>query len=106
MTAPGHFEYATYLGWLFIVQGVVSLVAAYGIYRGESWGWTLGLIMAGGAFLAYCWSRVFGLPGMPASEVAWLDPFGIVSLIVEAVFVATFIYAMSARSPRHARMHA
>ncbi|MGE3268097.1 MAG: hypothetical protein AB7P40_05075 [Chloroflexota bacterium] len=105
ITTPGHFDYATYLGWLFILQGVGSLVAAYGIFRGDSWGWTLGFIMAGVAFVAYVWSRLFGLPGMPASEVEWLDPFGVIAKIAEVAFIAVYAYAMTMRAPDRVHAH-
>lgn len=37
--SPEYFEEATYLGELFIVNGIIAAIAAFGIYRGtRSWG--------------------------------------------------------------------
>ena len=45
---------ATYKGLLFIGNGVGALAAAIGIYRDQrALGWLLGLLVAGGAILAY-----------------------------------------------------
>jgi hypothetical protein len=50
--APGSFGDATYKGWLFLANGVGAVVAAVGIHRGErTWGWGLGVLVAGGALV-------------------------------------------------------
>ncbi len=47
--ASSSFQDAAYKGVLFAANGIGSLVAAYGISRGERhWGWGLGLLVAGG----------------------------------------------------------
>lgn len=82
---------ATYKGLLFIGNGVGGLVAAIGIYRDQrALGWLLGLLVAGGALLAYVASRTIGLPGLPAEPDAWLEPLGIASFLCEALFVILF----------------
>jgi hypothetical protein len=89
---------AQYKGWLFVANGVGALVAAIGIVRGQrALGWTLGLLTAGGAILAYVASRTIGLPGLPAEPDAWLEPSGVVSLVCEGAFVILFAVAHSAR---------
>lgn len=65
---PEYFETATYLGVLFLANLVGALVAAVGIYQGAGWGWTLGVIVAAGAFAAYIVSRTIGLPGLEEAE--------------------------------------
>jgi hypothetical protein len=56
--APEYFEEATYLGILFVANVLGAGVAAVGIYRGErTWDWTLGAVVAGGAFIAYLINR-------------------------------------------------
>jgi hypothetical protein len=96
--APGSFGDATYKGLLFVANGIAAVVAAVGIYRGERiWGWGLGLLVAGGALVAYVISRTVGLPGL-APDV-WLEPLGILSLLVEATYVVMFI-----RSRRETRL--
>src|SRR4051794_40257315 len=75
------FEEATYKGLLFVANAVGAALAAVGIYRGaRNWGWGLGLLVAGGAFLAYVMSRTVGLPGLEAEPDAWFEPLGALSL--------------------------
>ena len=92
--APGSFGDATYKGLLFLANGIAAVVAAFGIYRGERrWGWGLGVLVAGGALVGYVTSRTVGLPGL-APDV-WLEPLGVLSLMVEVAFIA--LYALSRR---------
>jgi hypothetical protein len=87
--APGSFGDATYKGLLFVANGIAAMVAAVGIYRGERiWGWALGVLVAGGALVGYVISRTVGLPGLEPE--AWLEPLGILSLMVEAAFIVLF----------------
>src|SRR5262245_50352844 len=83
LEAGDSFGEAAYKGILFVANAVGSLVAAYGIFSNKRWGWGLGLLIAGGAFLAYIASRTVGLPGLPAEPDAWLEPMGVVSLVCE-----------------------
>ena len=92
VNAPDSFQEAAYKGWLFCANGMGALVAAYGISRGKrSWGWNLGLLIASGSLIGYVASRTVGLPHIPAEPDAWLEPFGVASLIVEGLFVAVFM---------------
>ena len=84
--APGDLQEAPYQGMLFLANFFGALLAAIGIYRGNRWGWSLGVLVAGGAFVGYVVSRTIGLPGLPVEE-EWLEPLGLLSLIVEALFV-------------------
>ena len=86
--APEYFEFATYLGLLFVANFLGAVLCALGIFRGAGWAWALGTLVAGGAFIMYVVSRVHGLPGLPESEREWLDPLGILSLILEGLFIA------------------
>jgi hypothetical protein len=96
VTARDSFGEATYKGLLFVANGVGALVAAVGVYRDRSdWGWLLGALVAGGAFVGYVLSRTVGLPGLPAEPDAWLEPLGVASLIAEAAFL--IVFAMSRR---------
>jgi uncharacterized membrane protein YfcA len=88
--AKDSFSDAIYKGWLFYANGVVALIAAYGIYRKDNWGWNLGLLIAAGSIIGYCVSRTVGLPYIPAEPDAWLEPLGVASLIAEGLFVAVF----------------
>jgi hypothetical protein len=83
---------ATYKGLLFIGNGLGALVAAIGIYRNQqTMGWLLGLLVAGGASLAYVASRTIGLPGLPAEPDAWFEPAGVASVLCEILFVILFV---------------
>ena len=90
INSPGDLEEGSYTGVLYLANFFGALAAAVGIYRGERWGWALGLLVAGGAFAGYVISRTVGLPGLPVEE-EWLEPLGVLSLIVEALFVGLFL---------------
>lgn len=91
------FGEATYKGLLFVGNGVGALVAAIGIYRNQRVvGWLLGVLVTGGAILAYVASRTIGLPGLPAEPDAWLEPLGVASLLCETAFVLLFAMARKA----------
>jgi hypothetical protein len=85
LTAQAEYEEAAYMGYLFAANFFGSLVAAYGIYRKQAWGWMLGLVIAAGSMAGYLWSRTLGMPGMNVEE--WLNPYGIVSMSVEGLFI-------------------
>jgi hypothetical protein len=92
--APSSFGDAAYKGLLFLANGSAAVVAAVGIHRGaRTWGWGLGVLIAGGALVGYVISRTVGLPGL-APDV-WLEPLGILALIVEAAFI--LLYTRSRR---------
>ncbi|MCY7347935.1 MAG: hypothetical protein LH614_17185 [Pyrinomonadaceae bacterium] len=92
--APDAFGESTYKSVLFTLNGIGALVAAVGIFRGASWGWLLGLLVAGGAIVGYIISRTVGLPGLEI-DPEWLEPIGVVSLIAEGIFVALAAKALT-----------
>src|SRR5437868_506212 len=62
---PDNWSEAAYKGLLFFLNAGAAAIAAVGIYRGQkSWGWGLGLVVAGGAMVMYMISRTVGLPGL------------------------------------------
>jgi hypothetical protein len=87
--APDSFEDATYMGLSFVAIVLGAAVASVGIYRGHRWGWSFGALIAGSALVGYVISRTTGLPGLPAEE--WLEPLGILSLLVEGLFVGLYV---------------
>jgi hypothetical protein len=103
VTARDSFGEATYKGLLFVANGVGALVAAVGVYRDRNWGWLLGALVAGGAFLGYVISRTAGLPGLPAEPDAWFEPLGVASLVAEAVFLIVFAVTLRHSRPQQSR---
>ena len=96
--APDNLQEAAYKGVLFLLNGGAALVAAMGIYRGsKTWGWGLGALVAGGALVMYVVSRTVGLPGIGVDD-EWLEPIGVLSLLVEGLFVAIAIAVNSMTS--------
>ncbi len=90
LEAQDAFSEVTYKGVLFVANGIGAILAAWGIFKGEGWGWLLGLAVAGGAAIAYVLSRTTGLPGLPAEPDAWFEPLGIASFVCEVLFVLVF----------------
>lgn len=89
---PHHFEEATYVGVLFILNGIGSAAAAIGIYLQRGWGWWLGALIAAGSIVSFIISRTVGLP---ATHVEEWNTIGIVSLVVEAAFLLVFLPTLS-----------
>ena len=100
--APEDLQEAPYQGLLFLANFFGALTAAIGIYQGRRWGWSLGSLIAGGAFLGYVISRTVGLPGLPVEE-EWLEPLGLLSLFVEALFIGLYL-TIFVRPAKEARM--
>jgi hypothetical protein len=85
---PEYLGEVRYVGVLFAISVVGALAAAFGIARGERWGWWLGVLVAGSSFIAYLLSRTIGLPGF--RENSWeefAEPMGLLSLLVEGGFL-------------------
>ena len=101
INSPEDLQEGSYTGLLYVANFLGALAAAVGIYRGKRWGWTLGFLVAGGAFAGYVISRTVGLPGLPV-ETEWLEPLGVLSLVVESLFVGVYM-AILARPREEAR---
>jgi uncharacterized membrane protein YfcA len=101
INSPEDLEEGSYTGLLYLANFFGALAAAVGIYRGKRWGWTLGFLVAAGAFAGYVISRTVGLPGLPV-ETEWLEPLGVLSLVVEGLFVGVFL-AILARPKEETR---
>ncbi len=99
---PEYLEEMRYIGMLFVLSVVGALLAAVGIARQQRWGWSVGLVVAGGSVLAYLLSRTIGLPGF--RENTWeefAEPIGLLSLLVEGGFVAIAVTVLSGRHREH-----
>src|SRR5215213_1684543 len=102
INSPEDLQEGSYTGLLYLANFFGALAAAVGIYRGKRWGWALGLLVAGGAFLGYVISRTVGLPGLPV-ETEWLEPLGVLSLLVEGLFMGVYL-AILARPEEETRI--
>lgn len=83
--APEYFEEAIYMSALFVLNGIASIAAAYGIFKNQKWGWILGCLIAAGSIIGYALSRIVGLPNIAVKE--WFEATGVISLVVETGFV-------------------
>ena len=103
VSGPDHLKEATYIGVLFLANGAGALVAAVGIYQDRLWGWVLGALVAGGAFVMFIVSRLIGLPAYQEHVGMWVgdsfgDRLGIPSLFVEAPLVVLAAVVVARRS--------
>lgn len=84
--APEYFGEKAYIGVLFVAGGLAAVAAALALWRTDhapSWG--VGSLIAAGMGLGFVLSRTVGLPGFHESE--W-ELSGVVSLVLEAGFIA------------------
>jgi hypothetical protein len=95
---PEDYAEMPYLGVLFGVGGVLLVAAATGLIRQSASriAWAIGALVAAGMFLGYGLSRTAGLPGMEPEP--WGEPLGVVSLVLEVVFLAAAVVAFVAHS--------
>lgn len=96
--APEHFTEEPALAYMFILNGVGSLVAALGIYKRRLWGWVLGLFIAVGAICGYIISRTIGMPGMMMIEE--VDAVGVAAVIVEILFTLAAVVVLFRQAKR------
>jgi hypothetical protein len=88
--APGEFQDAPYMGVLFFVFFLSSIVSAIGIYRGELlWGWILGGLLSIGAIVGYLISRTIGMPISGVED--WGPPLAYFSIFLELIFFALIL---------------
>jgi hypothetical protein len=85
-----HLEATPYLGALFVANFIGAMAATIGIYLEKRWGWALGILVAGGAYVTYFVAGTIGLPGVEsAHSTELLEPVGVVTKAVEALFLVT-----------------
>ena len=95
---PEYFAEAAYVGLLFLTNAVGAALSAYGIRRGAGWGWALGALISVASFVGYIASRTVGLPGAPGIlREGFFDPPGLLSLILEDLFVALYLRVIARR---------
>ncbi len=92
--APTYGLGAAYIGFLFYATFAASLVAAAGIVIGIRGSWIVGLLTAIGAIAGLLTSATVGLPSFTDSFTA---PRAMLSLVLEASFVALFALGAALR---------
>jgi hypothetical protein len=90
---PEHLQQAPYLGLLFLADFVGAATAAFGIFRGRRWGWTLGALVAGGTYALYFVNATVGLPGVEEGHL--IEPLGLLAKTVEALFLLLCAFALT-----------
>lgn len=87
------------LGWGYVLL-VAGCSAAAAWLLSDAWraGYLLGLLICGGAFVAYLLTRTVGLLGSAKDDIGnWSEPVGTVALVAEVAFV---LLALSQLLPR------
>lgn len=95
-----YLDEATYLGVLFIVGGLTLVYVAVRLWFSRDFvAWSVGGVAAVCMFIGFILSRTVGLPSFHESE--W-EPSGIVTLVLEAAYIAAMVWWLSSR-PRRGR---
>src|SRR3954466_6278070 len=93
--SPEYLSEQTYVGVLFIAGGVFLCALAVALWmRDNVPSWLLGALTMAGMGIGFVLSRTTGLPGLKESE--W-ELSGIVTLLIEAGFIAIAIPALMPR---------
>jgi len=79
---------APYLGYLLVGAFLVTLLAAFGIYRQKARGWLLGCALSVCSLIGYVWNSTVGLPQL--APVPWLYPYAIAANVAEVLFILLF----------------
>ncbi|UQX86710.1 hypothetical protein M6D93_10340 [Jatrophihabitans telluris] len=89
LDVQGKMHELPYVGWLFVIEIVGSLLVAEWLIRADDLrAWLISGALAGGALLGYATSRTVGLPGDHGGDKGnWLEPLGLASLLIEAIVV-------------------
>ena len=100
-----HFLAAPYLGMLFLLNFAGAIAAAFGLYWSPNrWGWLLGDVVAGGAFVGFIASRAVGLPGFEEEVGRWFSIAGLLCLLIEAAFISLSVLALNPQGRALVRM--
>jgi len=93
--SPEYLSEQTYIGVLFIAGGLFMCGLAVALWRADNVpSWLLGALTMAGMGISFVLSRTTGLPGFKESE--W-ELSGIVTLLLEAGFIAIAIPALMPR---------
>jgi hypothetical protein len=89
---PDHLEEKFYIGVLFAVGSAIMLAVAAGlvILKTALAAWLTGALVSLGMITGFLLSRTAGLPD-GYHEEGWEPPYGLLSLLVEGLFVLAFL---------------
>ena len=92
LTAQNDYLKSPYLGYLDMLLFLGTLIAVFGIYHRQVWGWAVGFFVAISSISIFVWSRTLGLPGQIVEP--WLYPYGVVGSALGGLFlILTLIQA-------------
>lgn len=83
--AQSQYDKAPYLGYIFMSILLGALVAAFGIYHNQKWGWLIGAFTSLISLVLFLSARMVTLPDLPLQP--WNYPFGVVALVTEGLFL-------------------
>ena len=96
--APEYLEEQAYVGVLFVLGGLAAIALAVRLWLADDApSWALGGLIAAGMAVGFVLSRTIGLPGFHEGE--W-ELSGVISMALEAGFVAIAIQALGGRRGR------
>jgi hypothetical protein len=85
MTAQNDYLKTPYLGYLAMSFFLGALIAVFGIYHRQTWGWVVGALAAICSILVFGISRTIGLPGQAVEP--WLAPFDLIEAATGGFFI-------------------
>ena len=85
LTAQNDYLKSPYLGYLDMLLFLAALIAVFGIYHRQVWGWMVGFVFAISSISIFVWSRTLGLPGQIVEP--WLFPYGVVGSALGGFFL-------------------
>ena len=101
LDAPGQFESAPYLGWLYValILGCVAVAGAL-IRDNDPRVWAAAGALALSVIVGYTLSRTTGLPQDSGDIGNWTEPLGMASLFAEGSVVALSAIVLASRAER------
>ena len=103
LEAPEAFEETFYLGLLFVVAVIASLLLAVALTRESDvrvWRAVGGLPAL--ILLGYVISRAIGLPGFTGDFGEWTEPLGLASMVAEGLVICLTVAVLGASVARRA----
>jgi hypothetical protein len=85
LTAQLDYLKINYLGYLDMLLVLGALIAIFGIYYRQVWGYIIGSFVALFSISAFVWSSTLGLPGLAIEP--WIYPYGLVESAAGGLFL-------------------